>query len=417
MPVHHVRRHAAALTEQLLTGVRGVLLNGPRQAGKTTLLSDIAAARGVSLCSLDDPTTLQSALTDPVGFVTGAPGLQVIDEVQRAGEPLVLAIKHAMDRSNQAGQFLLAGSTRFLDNPGLTESLAGRLLIQDLLPFSRGEICGRRERFLADAMCDPLAVRDYLPHPLTRDEYVERICLGGYPEPLKIEHSGTRIRWFDSYIRAVVDRDLREMARVREPAAADQVLRACAALTGQEFKTVTLAERSDRSRATVDRYVRLLEAAFLVLRLPPYTRNDLTRAVKHSKLHLVDTGLATALRGQRPKALQRQPGTAIGPLLETFVVNELVRQATWADEQPRLSHFRTIDKAEVDLIIEHPAGTITGLESKAALSVSSADFKHLRMLRDKNPDGWTHGYVAYLGTQILPFGADFTAIPVSALWA
>ncbi|MDP3972384.1 MAG: AAA family ATPase [Candidatus Nanopelagicales bacterium] len=227
---------------------------------------------------ITDTPTLQSALTDHTGFVTGVPGLQVIDEVQRAGEPLVLAIKHAMDRSDQPGQFLLAGSTRFLDNPGLTESLAGRLLIQDLLPFSQGEICGRRERFLSDAMGDPLAVRAYLPQPLNRDEYLDRICLGGYPEPLSIDHPGTRIRWFDSYVRAVVDRDLREMARVREPAAADQVLRSCAALTGQEFNTVTLSQRAGRSRATVDRYVRLLEAAFLVHRLPPYTRNDLTRA-------------------------------------------------------------------------------------------------------------------------------------------
>lgn len=411
-----VPRRAQARVAALQTQFRAVVVNGARQSGKTTVMLQMADGSG-TYWSLDDQQVRSSALTDPTGFVMHAPGtLMRIDEVQRGGEALLLAIKSAVDLDRTPGQFLLAGSTRFLSDPSLRESLAGRAAIVNIWPFSQGEIGRVAEDFLETSILEPVSVRQRSPQPLTRDDYIDIICTGGFPEIL---HIGPQYRrtWFRSYIDAVVTRDIREMTRIRNSSAAGAVLAACGALTAQELVTTTISQRAQLPRETVDRYVNLLENTFLIHQLRPLSGNALNRAVKRSKVHVVDSGLAAYLQGQTVSSLRRKNASELGPLTETFMVNELAKQASWAEDDIDLYHYRDHDQAEVDLVAQHQSGASVGFEAKAALRVNEADFKHLKKLQTALGDQFSHGYVVYLGTQILPFGPRLSAIPLSTLWS
>jgi uncharacterized protein len=208
----------------------------------------------------------------------------------------------------------------------------------------------------------------------------------------------SRRAWFAHYAAAITDRDIRELARINQPRAA------------------AIAHRADLSRATVDRYLGLLDAVYLVHRLPPWTKNSLVRAVKNPKLYLVDTGLAAHLQAVTIDSLSKPGAAELGPLVETFMVNELLKQATWAQEPVRCAHFRDRNGFEVDLIVEQENGASLGFEAKAAQSVSAPDFRSLKYLASRVGSSFRHGYVVYLGREVLSFGPGLTAIPLSLLW-
>lgn len=272
------------------------------------------------------------------------------------------------------------------------------------------------EDFLQTAVHEPASVRQRSPQPLTRDNYIDIIGTGGFPEIQQIAPQFRRA-WFRSYIEAVVTRDIREMTRIRNSSAAGAVLAACGALTSQELVTTTIAQRAQLPRETVDRYVNLLENTFLIHQLRPLTGNTLNRAVKRSKVHVVDSGLAAHLQGQTVSSLRRRNAAELGPLTETFMVNEIAKQASWGDDDIDLYHYRDHDQAEVDLVAQHHSGAAVGFEAKSSLSVNEAGFKHLKKLQAALGDQFSHGYLVYLGTQILPFGPRLSAIPLSTLWS
>ncbi|MGL5828681.1 MAG: ATP-binding protein [Angustibacter sp.] len=396
------------------------MINGPRQCGKSTLLTQFS--QGLApVRNLDEGSVRAAALADPAGFLSGGTRPLAIDEVQRGGDALIWEIKAMVDAKQDPGQFILAGSTRFLEAPNLTESLAGRAAVLQLWPFSQGELRGQPEHFLDSVFTDPLWPRVHQSSvqrggAVERAEYLELIIRGGFPEPARMASARSRRAWFANYAAAVTDRDIRELARINQPSAAATVLRVAAALSGQLLVATTIAHRADLSRATVDRYLGLLDAVYLVHRLPPWTKNSLVRAVKNPKIHLVDTGLAAHLLAVTVDSLSR-PGIAeLGPLVETFMVNELLKQATWAEQSVRFSHFRDRNGFEVDLIAEGENGDSLGFEAKAAQSVSAADFKSLKYLASRVGPSFRHGYVVYLGREVLSFGSGLTAIPLSLLW-
>lgn len=268
-PGAEIPRQIGTRSAEYLASLRVLVLNGPRQAGKTTLLNQLIAVDGGELRSLDDEAVLSATLNDPAGFVQSGSRPLCIDEVQRGGDALVRAVKSVVDKDRARGQFVLAGSTRFLGDPTLHESLAGRAGVLEVLPFSESELAGTRGDFLDIAFSGGASDIQRRPLSTTREEYLETMVRGGFPEVQRMQTPRVRAAWFRGYVQAVTDSDLRTMARINEPSAAGAVLRGLAALSGQQLVTTTLAERADLSRATVERYTELLEAVFLVHRLRP----------------------------------------------------------------------------------------------------------------------------------------------------
>jgi predicted AAA+ superfamily ATPase len=414
-----VPRRIGPRSREYLDGLRVLVLNGPRQAGKTTLLRQLIDSNGGELLSLDDDELRRSAIDDPAGFIRSATRPVYLDEVQLGGDPLIRAVKSAVDASKDRGQFVLAGSTQFLLDPTISESLAGRAGVLDVLPFSESELAGTAGSFLDRVFAGEIeSIRRTPALPLTRDDYLAMIVRGGFPEVTEMPTSRVRAAWFTGYLRGVAERDIRAMARVNEPSAAAAVLRALAALSAQQLVTATLAAKAELDRRTIERYVELLEAVFLIHRLRPWSRNPLAQAVRRPKVHLVDTGLVCHLLDVSERSLGKPASPLVGAITESFVFNELRKQSSWAETEIQLFHYRdSRGHSEVDIIAESKSGSVVAFEVKAALSVKGSDFRHIAMLRDKLGDDFVHGFVVYFGRHVLSFGDGLTALPVGALWA
>ena len=409
-------RQIAGLAAEFLESFRIVIINGPRQSGKTTLLHQLNQDLRGTYLSLDDGPLRAAAQADPAVFIAGGARPMMIDEIQRGGDDLVLAIKAAVDEIPARGQFVLAGSTRFLSTPSLSESLAGRAGILEVWPFAQQELAGRDVSFLSRAFTEPAAMRAAPPSELDRRDYFDLICRGGYPEPNTMTSALARDAWYRAYVQAVIDTDIREMARIEAPGNVRRLLHLAAAATAQEFNAVKAGSDLQLHRTTVNSYLNLLETVFLIRYLPAWSRNLMTRAVRRPKLHLADTGLAAHLLGVDAEGLAAPVAPSRGPLVESFIANELAKQVTWAPFPVHLHHWRVSQGPEVDLVAERGNGRVIGIEAKATDAISQADFKGLATLRDELGDSFVHGFVLYTGARSLSFGDRLTALPISALW-
>lgn len=373
---------------------------------------------GGTFVTLDDPAMLEAARRDPVGFVT-QPAPLVIDEIQRAGDPVVTAIKRAVDLDPAPGRFMITGSTNFLTVPTVSESLAGRLAIIDLWPFSQGELVrSGPETFVNLAFEHPEIIRAGPVGTTTRDDYLETICEGGYPAVINL---GSRQRrgWYRDYLRTVIQRDIVELADIRRAESITPVLTTIAALTGQPLNVARLARGAGVDPRTADGYLSWLSTVFLVHRVPMWSRNLSTKQAKSAKLYVADTGLAALLAGKDPAALARPADTSVGGLVETFVVNELAKQLTWNQPGARLHHFRDHQGPEVDVILEAPDGRVVAIEVKAAISPGPGTARWLAWLRDRLDllgDDFVHGYVLHTGPSRASLGDRLTLLPIEALW-
>lgn len=411
-----IRRHLGPRVLEYATDFRVTMVNGARQAGKTTLLNQVREQLGGGLVTFDDSAELAAARSDPHGYVEAAPRPFLIDEVQRAGEPLILAIKAAVDRDPRPGSFVLSGSTRFLTIPKFSESLAGRAALVELWPFSVAERAGVVPDLVQQLFANPDALLTGNASELTRHQYMQLVCVGGFPEVTARKSPRSRAMWFSSYLTTVTQREVRELAQIRHLDTLPRLLRLLAAVTAQELNPTEIARGLGLSPDTVRNYLPLLETVYLVRQLPAWSRSLTAKVKRRPKLHLTDSGLAASLMNQSPDALARPGNSAAGALLETFVVNELTKLAGSCDEQVELYHYRDRDGQEVDCVLETPAGQVVGIEVKASASVEAPDFRHLAMVRDKIRDQFTAGVVFYTGSRSLKFGDRLLALPVSALW-
>ena len=397
---------------------RVTLIHGARQTGKTTLASQISDRLGGAFATLDDPATLDAARRDPASFVGQRKPL-VIDEIQRAGDPLVRAIKMSVDRDPTPGRFIITGSTNFLTVPTVSESLAGRLAVIDLWPFSMGELDRRApENFVELAFNEPEALREGPWGVCTRDRYLEMICAGGYPATLGMTVPHRR-RWYRDYLRTVTQRDIVELADIRRPQAVMRVLATAAALVGQEINMARLARGADVNVRTAQSYLDWLRTVFLVHRVPMWSRNLSNKAAKAAKVYVADTGLATHLANKDPASLARPTDTSVGGLVETFVSNEISKQLSWHDTGAELCHFRDYGGREIDLILESSDGRVVAIEVKAGASPRSGAFRWLEWLRDRldrQGRDFVHGFALHTGTRRLSFGDRLTLLPLEALW-
>lgn len=404
-------RRVASQVDAALSDTRVVLINGARQAGKSTLVRVVAGARLAVRRDLDRIQDRAAAETDPIGFVD-SPGLLAIDEIQRVPE-LLLAIKASVDEDPRPGRFLLTGSSRLFGMIAAPDALPGRMETVELWPFSQGEIDREPDGFI-DAV---FAVGPDLRHEsaVTRADYAERIVRGGLPEAVSRDDDRRRARFFDSYVQALIDRDVRQLSDIQHKGELRKLVRLLGARTGTIIGVGSLESSLGLSRPTINRYLQALEEIFLVKRIPGWSRNLGTRATAAAKMIFVDSGIAAHEMGFDAHALLR-PGAPFGPLLESFVLSELSRQLTWSDQFADLHHYRDQNKVEVDAVLENRRGQVVGIEVKAASTVGADDFRGLRRLSDRLGDDFVTGIVLYTGTSTLPFGNKLRAMPVSSLW-
>ena len=405
---HLIRRHAKDGVLAALQDTPAVLINGPRQSGKTTLTRQCLP--DVLYLTLDDATQLAAARADPQGFVRRL-DRAIIDEVQRAPE-LLLALKLAIDQDRRPGRFLLTGSANVMSLPTIADSLAGRIEIHTLLPLSSAEIAGRESRFLHRAASQEW--RDAQTHGPVGDAFVEQILAGGYPEMRQRANAMRRQAWARAYITTLVERDIQDVARIEDAGRLPELLAILSTLTGQLLNLSQLGGQLGLNQRTAEKYVGILEKLFLVRRLPAWTRNELGRLIKTPKLHFIDAGLQGAI-GRASGELLARDRQRLGPLLESWVFGELLKSIHLSNDAWFISHYRDKDQVEVDFVLESPLRTVIGIEVKAAASVNAADFKGLRRLRDQCGSAFISGIVVYDGEAALPFGDGLWAVPFGCL--
>lgn len=409
----HYPRYAQAQLSEILLDTPVVLIHGPRQCGKTTLARSVGEGLAYRYLSFDDDNLLHAARNDPIGFIQGLGDKTILDEIQRIPE-LFSSIKASVDQDRKPGRFILTGSANVLLLPRLADSLAGRMEILRLRPLSQYEIAGEQPVFLEQLFAaDFRAGASGNTFPRLHDRLAAILCRGGYPAAVARTTQRRRSAWYRDYITTLIQRDIRDIASIRNLDSLPKLLSLAASQTAHLFNTTELAAPFSLSRPTIREYLTLLEQIFLIEQLPPWHSNRLSRLIKTPKLHLTDSGLACSLLGIDPATLW-QDKTLLGQILETFVYQELRKHADSHATDLRFYHFRDKDQVEVDIIIER-GRQLAGIEIKAAATVTAQDFKGLRKLQETEPGRFTAGVVFYDGTDILPFGERLFAVPLSLL--
>jgi predicted AAA+ superfamily ATPase len=413
------RRRLLELAVERLREEPVVALQGPRTVGKSTLLGELARSHGVSVVDLDDPATRTAARADPGAFVAG-PSPVCIDEYQHVPEVLD-AIKAQLNRELRPGRFVITGSTSYEALPTAAQSLTGRLHLLSVWPLTQGEIGGVRENLVQALFTDPDGA---LPlgtvSRTTREQYVARATAGGMPIPLARSTQRARDRWFADYVELVLGRDVRELSSVRRREQLPALMRRLAAQTAGVLNIATAAGEAGMDRTTATGYLKLLEAVFLIRRLPAWGTTLRARAAGAPKLHVVDAGLAAWLLRLAPERLARRDPTSLsqfGHLLETFTVGELLRQASWLEEEiATCGHWRTYDGDEIDLVLERGDGGVIAFEVKAAGRVPGSEMRHMRKLRDALGERFLAGVVLYTGAQAYRVEDRLHVLPIDRIW-
>lgn len=387
-----------------------VLLAGPRQAGKTTLVRQIAAQQGLRYLTLDDELTLLSAREDPIGMVRSL-DRAVIDEIQRAPQ-LLLAIKKSVDEDRRAGRFLLTGSANLMTLPTVADSLAGRMETLQLLPLSQSEIASRSENWIDSAFAGRLLQVD---QPALGHDLVECVLRGGYPEAISRTTAKRRVVWARQYLDAIIQRDVRDVAQIEKLDQLPKFLRTLAQTAGQMCNYTQLGGQVGLDAKTAARYVGVFEQMYLLKRIDVWARNRLSRVVKTPKLQFMDAGLLSALLDLTAQEVH-QDRLRFGNVLETFVFAELLKHTTTSDGDYRLLYYRDADQFEVDVVIENAAGQLIGVEVKASATVKEKDLRGLKKLASLAGSQFKMGVLLYDGAETMPLGCGMWAVPLSSLW-
>jgi uncharacterized protein len=412
-----IARRLKAVVSDLLREEPVVALHGARTVGKSTILRALAASAGRSVVDLDDPRTRDAVDANPAAFATAEPPV-FIDEYQHA--PTILdAIKAELSNDLRPGRFVITGSTRYSSLPTAAQSLTGRLHVVNLWPLSQGEIDRVEERFVERLLTDPAALVEAEAPPTSRNEYVDRILRGGFPLAVARRDGASRSRWFDDYISLVVGRDVVELSSIRQREKMPRLVACLGAQSAQVLNVARVAADVEIDNSTAEHYVRLLEAAFVLHRLPAWGTTLRVRASSKPKIHFVDSGVAGRMlrvTKSRLSATEPQAMTELGHLLETFCVGEVLKQASWMEMPPQAGHWRTHDGDEVDLVLERDDGAIAAIEVKVAERVREVDFRSLRKLREALGARFLGGVVLHLGTHAYTQEDRLHVVPVDRLW-
>ena len=417
--VHYVdmiRRNLAALLREALTDTPAVLINGARQTGKSTLVQSGDLAReNRQYLTFDDPGLLAAAKRDPNGFIAGLNLPVTLDEIQHVPE-LFPAIKAAIDRNRQPGQFLLTGSANVMLLPRLSESLAGRMEVLTLWPFSQGELRGVTENFVDNLFSTGRANWSSKGTLASWEELLEIMVAGGYPPAVARHNPSRREAWFQSYVMTMLQRDIRDLASIADITAIPRLLSVVAARAGSLLNFADLSRTMALPQTTLKRYFALLENTFLVQLLRPWARNLGKRVIQTPKVYLNDSGLLAYTLGASAGRLKTE-GSLAGSVLENFVLMELRKQCSWSALKPEMFYWRTVSGQEVDFVLEDRTGKVVGIEVKAAATLGSNDVRGLQALANAVGKNWIRGVVLYSGTEVIPFASNLHAVPLNRLWS
>lgn len=394
---------------EAMTDTPVVLLAGPRQAGKTTLVRQLAAL-GARYLTLDDEITLLSAREDPVGMIRSL-DRAVIDEIQRAPQ-LLLAIKKSVDEDRRPGRFLITGSANLMTLPTVADSLAGRMETLTLLPLSQSELESQTTNWLDSVFSGHIPT---FQKKSTDPDLVDRVLRGGYPEAISRKTLKRRTTWARQYIDAIIQRDVREISGIEKLDQLPRLLRALAQTAGQLCNYSQLGGQVGLDGKTVSKYLSLFEQMYLLKRVDVWAHNRLNRVIKTPKLQFIDSGLLASVIDLSPEEVHRNR-TRFGHVLETFVFGELLKHKTTADGDYHLMYYRDPDKVEVDIVIENAVGQLIGIEVKAKASINTGDLKGLRKLSSLSGNHFKMGVLLYDGDETLPLGDGMWAAPISTLW-
>ena len=400
-------RYIKSLMLESLKDSPTVLIHGPRQCGKTTLAQTVGKPKGYEYISFDDTVALSSAIEDPKGFITNLPKKVILDEVQKAPH-IFSALKMRIDKNRVPGRFILTGSANILNMPKLSDSLAGRMQILRLHPLSQEEIAQRRPYFLSAVFKGKFKIKK--PRN-TSTHIIDRILTGGFPSAFKLPAGRRRTNWYRNYIDTLVKRDIMDISKVRSIEIIPKLLMLSSTHTAQLVNFTALSKAFQVSRSTIVDYISLLEQMFFLTKLPPWHTSRLRRLIKTPKIHLSDTGLACAVLGMNAESLKNNR-SLLGHLLETFVFQELCRQASYSKYHHNFFHYRDKKCAEVDIVIERDY-LIVGIEVKASATVNKGDFKGLLALKKATGKRFVCGVVLYDGEMSLSFGNKMYAVPLN----
>jgi predicted AAA+ superfamily ATPase len=402
-------RWQADTIKKALKTRRVVIVSGPRQSGKTTLVKRMISGDSVFL-TLDDDLVRKTALSDPLGFVRQFPNQPlIIDEVQKAPS-LITAIKQAVDDNNKPGQFLLTGSSNIQQNPEIAESLAGRVRHIRLRTLCIGETLKQRPSFLDRAFAGewPVQVSGY-----DRRRVIELAFRGGYPEPLSWSLPD-KMSWHLDYVESVLTRDLLDIAYIKRKNVLRELVGVFNAWSSKYLDTNSICAQLNITRPTFHSYANALQALYLFQKLPAWGKTDYKRVGHREKLYATDTGLMASLLNWRFDDVMLDADRC-GKIVETLVFNELAAQADLSYEYS-LFHYRDRAKREIDFIVENRQGEMLGIEVKAGSMVGQNDCRHLRWFRD-NIKQLFRGIVLYTGENSLRLEQNIHAVPIAALWS
>ncbi len=386
-----------------------LLLTGARQVGKTSLLRRIKED-GRAYVTLDDPLALRLAREDPPLFLQRFPAPALIDEIQYA-PGLLPHIKIAVDNDRRPGIYWLTGSQPFHLMKGVSESLAGRIAVVNLLGMSRRELAGQGNSSVPFVPKADMPVRDIGDTPLSLSEIYRMIWRGSFPA-IALDESMDRSLFYASYLQTYLQRDLRDLARVGDEMAFLRFLRGAAARTGRLLNLSDLARDADVAPNTAKSWLSILQSSGIVYLLEPWHSNITARLIKTPKLYFLDTGLASYLtEWSSPETLEA--GAMSGSILETWVAGEILKGYLHNGLLPPLYYYRDKDKKEIDLLI-YKDNVIHPVEIKKSASTHPSDARHFKALAALGATVG-HGAVICLVSELMPLTKDVTAIPVQML--
>ena len=403
-------RHIEPRLNDALNDSPVVLILGPRQCGKTTLAREMGKKADYRYYTFDDENMRNRAQEDPLGFVNSTPERAILDEVQKV-PGIFPSIKLSVDRNRTAGRFILTGSVDLLQMRQVRESLAGRMDIIRLHPFSQNELERIPPLFPAALFQPPFSPT---PTSSSYETYANRIIAGGYPAALQRSRF-RQSNWYRTFLEALLKSDAPTISQIHSLESLPRLLEMVAGRTAQLLNVNTLASSFQLNRLTIRNYLTLLEKMFLLEKIPPWHGNLSKRLVKTPKIHLSDTGILCALLNLDQSAFE-DDRTLFGHVLETFILQELERQASASEQRYTFHHFKNRDGAEVDIVIQ--LGTkLAGVEVKASSTIRSSDFKGLRKLQDIADKNFVSGTIFYPGDSVMGFGKNLHALPLTQLWA
>lgn len=401
-------RYLTSEVVQALATFPVVVLTGARQTGKSTLIRELLPASGRDYRTLDDIDVLERAQREPEALVSSKRPI-TIDEIQRSPD-LLLAIKRGVDRDRKPGRFLLSGSANLALFGKVSETLAGRAVYLTLYPFTAAERTGLgtvgRWKKVFD---DPSQLEG--THPVF-PRGGEGLLQSGFPPAALAKTHAVQRAWLDGYVRTYLERDLQTLSSIENLVDFRRLMRLAALRSGSLINQSQIARDAGLAQPTAHRYLNLLEASYLLHRLPAYAVNRTKRVVKAPRLFFCDTGLVAYLAGIETMADAEKAGLT-GALLETLILSDLLAWRETLTPRPEILYWRTVSGAEVDFVIER-AGKVVPMEVKAGGRVRAADIRHLRRFLDEYGKASPHAVLLHTGPRAEQLADRIWAIPLSA---